>query len=123
MRYKWSTVTAATAAERATLKMALALNAAMFIVGAIAGIAAQSTGLLADTLDMLTDAAGYALALMAVSRGPAFKRRVARWTGGVLLLIGAGIVVNVIHLWMAGSEPVGTFMMVYSVISLAVSHG
>ncbi|MGH8852807.1 MAG: cation transporter [Telluria sp.] len=101
--------------------MALILNAAMFIVGAIAGVAAQSTGVLADALDMLTDAAGYTLALRPVSRGPAFKRRAARWTGGVLLMLGAGIVADVMHRWLAGSEPVGTVMMAYSVVALVVN--
>jgi Co/Zn/Cd efflux system component len=39
----------------------------MFVVGMAAGLLAQSSGLMADALDMLTDATAYALALMAVT--------------------------------------------------------
>jgi len=46
----------------------------------VAGVLAQSTGLLADALDMLTDAIAYGLALMAVSRGLKFKKNAARWS-------------------------------------------
>jgi len=45
-----------TANERRVLRIALALNAAMAVVGGLAGWIAQSTGLLADALDMLSDA-------------------------------------------------------------------
>ena len=67
-------VCAKTEAERKTLRVALSLNAAMFVIGTVAGLLAQSTGLLADALDMLTDAVAYGLALMAISRGLAFKK-------------------------------------------------
>lgn len=108
-------------AERKTLRIALGLNAAMFVIGTMAGILAQSMGLLADALDMLTDAIAYALALMAISRGPAFKRNAARWSGGVLILLGAGIVAEVVRRWFYGSEPVGLVMMMYSAASFAVN--
>jgi Co/Zn/Cd efflux system component len=55
--------------ERKTLRIALFLNGAMFIVGMSAGWWAQSTGLMADALDMLADASAYAIALLAVTRG------------------------------------------------------
>ena len=42
--------------EAGTLRVLLALNAAMFAVEVVAGWLAQSTGLLADSLDMLADA-------------------------------------------------------------------
>ena len=67
-------VSVKTDAERATLRTALILNATMFVVGSAAGIWAQSTGLMADALDMLTDAIAYGLALMAISRGLTFKK-------------------------------------------------
>ena len=43
-------------AQRRALSIALALNAAMFVVGLIAGVVAQSTRLISDTLDMIGDA-------------------------------------------------------------------
>lgn len=114
-------VSAKTEAERKTLRIALSLNATMFVIGTVAGLWAQSTGLLADALDMLTDSIAYALALMAISRGLTFKKNVARWSGGILILLGAGIVAEVVRRWLFGSEPVGLVMMVYSAIAFAVN--
>ena len=51
------------AGERRILVIALALNALMAVVGGVAGWIGQSTGLLADALDMLSDAAAYAIGL------------------------------------------------------------
>jgi len=114
-------VSAKTEAERKTLRVALSLNAAMFVIGTIAGLLAQSTGLLADALDMLTDAVAYGLALMAITRGLAFKKNAARWSGGILVLLGSGIVAEVARRWFFGSEPIGLVMMVYSAVSFAVN--
>ena len=47
---------AATAPQRRVLRIALVLNLIMFGVGLVAGLIAQSTGLIADSLDMLGDA-------------------------------------------------------------------
>ncbi len=110
-----------TSAERKTLRVALALNLTMFVIGTIAGLLAESTGLLADALDMLTDAITYGLALMAISRGMAFKKNAARWSGGILVLLGIGIILDVVRRWFFGSEPVGSVMMVYSTVSFAVN--
>jgi cation diffusion facilitator family transporter len=116
-----SNVSAKTEAERKALRIALGLNATMFVVGIVAGIVAQSTGILSDALDMLTDAFAYALALVAITRGPAFKANAARWSGWILVLLGAGILAEVVRRWYSGSEPVGSVMLVYSVVSFAVN--
>ena len=93
----------------------------MFVIGTIAGLLAESTGLLADALDMLTDAITYGLSLMAISRGLAFKKNAARWSGGILVVLGFGIILDVVRRWFFGSEPVGSVMMVYSTVSFAVN--
>ena len=54
--------------ESRALKWLLAINAAMFVVEVTTGWIAQSTGLMADSLDMFADAAVYGLALYAVGR-------------------------------------------------------
>jgi Co/Zn/Cd efflux system component len=84
-----------TEGERQSLKAALAFNAVMFVVGVTAGLWAQSTGVLADSLDMLADAIGYGLALSAASRGPAVKRVAASWSGWILTTLGIGIVADI----------------------------
>ena len=55
-------------AQRATLRVVLAINAAMFVVEIVSGVLASSTGLIADSLDMLADASVYAISLYAVGR-------------------------------------------------------
>jgi len=65
--------TSQTAAERRSLRIALSLNASMFVVGLVAGVVAESTGLVADSLDMLADALAYAIGLIAISRSALVK--------------------------------------------------
>ena len=110
-----------TSAQRATVRVALVLNAVMFVVGLVVGFLAESTGVLADALDMGTDAISYALALAAITRSAKFKSNAARWTGGVLLVLGAAIVADVIRRFAFGSEPAGGLMMAYSVVAFAVN--
>jgi Co/Zn/Cd efflux system component len=59
--------------QRRTLWIALLLNAAMAAVGFAIGWLAHSTGVLADALDMLSDAAAYAIGLAAIGRSALFK--------------------------------------------------
>lgn len=107
--------------ERGTLRIALALNATMFVVGMAAGLWAQSSGLMADSLDMLADASSYAIALLAVRRGAQFKHNAARWSGSLLFILGCGILVDATRRGLFGSEPQGGAMMVFSLLSLAVN--
>ncbi|MCP9889415.1 cation transporter [Cyanobium sp. ATX 6A2] len=55
--------------QRRALWVVLVINAAMFVVELAVGLRAGSTGLIADSLDMLADAGVYGLSLGAV--GPA----------------------------------------------------
>ncbi|MEW9900850.1 cation transporter [Chitinivorax sp. PXF-14] len=121
MACECSNVSAQSKDERASLRLALGLNAAMFVIGMAAGLWAQSSGLMADALDMLADASAYALALLAVSRGAVFKRNAARWSGALLLILGVGIVLDVVRRGLYGSEPLGPAMMAFSLASLAVN--
>ncbi|RKE25223.1 cation diffusion facilitator family transporter [Paraburkholderia sp. BL23I1N1] len=107
--------------ERKTLRVALVLNATMFVVGMAAGLWAQSSGLMADALDMLTDATAYGLGLMAVTRGMRFKQYSARWTGATLMLLSAGIIADVIRRFVFGSDPLGAMMVGFSILSLCVN--
>jgi Co/Zn/Cd efflux system component len=92
-----------------------------FVVGMAAGLWAQSSGLMADALDMLTDATAYALGLMAMTRGMRFKQYSARWTGVTLMLLSAGIVADVIRRFWFGSDPLGAAMVGFSLLSLFVN--
>ena len=57
--------------EARTLKIVLAINAAMFVGEAIGALLADSSALLADSLDMFADAAVYGIALFGVHRARA----------------------------------------------------
>ncbi len=71
--------------EQRILIIALALNAAMAVIGGVAGWIAQSTGLLADALDMLSDATAYSIGLLAIGRSARFKINAAYLSGSLLL--------------------------------------
>jgi cation diffusion facilitator family transporter len=110
-----------TPAERRILWIALALNALMAVVGGIAGWFGESTGLLADALDMLSDATAYAIGLVAIGRSATFKVNAARVSGTVLLLLGMGVLVEVGRRAFYGSEPVSVLMLAVASLSLLVN--
>jgi cation diffusion facilitator family transporter len=107
--------------ERRTLQIAFGFNVAMFAVGIVAGTVAQSSGLIADALDMLSDASAYAIALLAVGRSPLFKARAANRSGAILLVLGIGVLLDATRRSLFGSAPEGTVMMIVATASLAVN--
>ncbi|MBN8214246.1 MAG: cation transporter [Xanthomonadales bacterium] len=107
--------------ERRILRVALALNAAMAVIGGVAGWIAQSTGLLADALDMLSDATAYAIGLVAIGRTVRFKANAALFSGSVLLVLGIGILVEVGRRVVFGAEPLSGWMIGTALLSLAVN--
>lgn len=109
------------AGERRVLWIALGLNAVMAVVGGFTGWIAQSTGLLADALDMLSDATAYAIGLIAIGRTARFKANAAFASGGILLVLGIGVLVEVGRRAMQGSEPEGSWMIGIALLSLIVN--
>ncbi|KLC26650.1 membrane protein [Xanthomonas perforans] len=75
---------------------------------------AHSTGLLADALDMLSDATAYAIGLVAIGRTARFKANAAWVSGSVLLVLGVGVLVEV-------GRPVSGWMIGTALVSLAVN--
>ena len=109
-----------TGEERRALRIALALNAAMAVIGGLAGWIGQSTGLLADALDMLADAAAYSIALLAIGRTALFKIRAATLSGTILLVLGVGILFEVGRRLLYGADLVSELMICTSLLSLIV---
>lgn len=107
--------------ERRVLRIALGLNAAMAVIGGLAGWIAQSTGLLADALDMLSDATAYAIALLAIGRSAVFKIRAATLSGGILLVLGLGVLFEVGRRLIYGAEPLSEWMIGTAILSLVVN--
>ena len=110
-----------TEAQRRVLRIALALNATMFVVGIVAGLIGQSSSLIADALDMLADASAYAIALGAIGRTARFKAGAATLSGSLLLLLGAFVLLDVGRRVLFGSEPASIVMMAVAFASFLVN--
>jgi Co/Zn/Cd efflux system component len=114
-------VQANNAAERRVLWVAFALNAMMVGLDTVAGLLAHSTGLLADALDMASDAGVYGAALMAINRGADFKARVAKFSGGILLILGIALLLEVARRAFSGGQPAALPIMGVALVSLGVN--
>lgn len=106
------------AQEAGVLRWLLAINAVMFGVEIASGWLAQSTGLIADALDMFADAAVYGLALYAVGRAARHKLRAARLSGWLQLLLALGALAEVLRRLLLGSEPEPPLMMGIALLAL-----
>ncbi|NQE65318.1 MULTISPECIES: cation transporter [unclassified Caulobacter] len=108
-------------AERRTLWVVLLLNGAIAAGFFMTGVIADSSALIANGVDNLSDAAVYALSLLALTRGQLWKRRAATVSGLMLLVFAVGIAIDVARRFFQGSEPIGPTMMVMSAIAAAVN--
>jgi Co/Zn/Cd efflux system component len=111
---------AAAQAEAKTLRWLLAINAVMFCVEIVAGWLAQSTGLIADSLDMFADAAVYGLALYAVGHAGR-QLRAARLSGWLQLFLALGVLGEVLRRWLTGSAPEPLPMMGIALLALVAN--
>jgi len=100
------------------LKQLLLINAMMFIVEISLGVIAESTALIADSLDMFADAAVYSVGLYAVGRPLLAKVQAAKISG--VLQIGLGLVVlsDVVRRFIIGSEPDSMLMILVGLVAL-----
>ena len=104
--------------ERRTLWVVLAINAAMFVVELALGMRAGSTGLIADSLDMLADAGVYALSLGAVGRSSGRQRRAAVLSGRLQIILAAWVLLDVLRRSVLGSEPISALMVSIGAVAL-----
>lgn len=96
----------------------LAINAVMFVFEFVIGWYAESTGLIADAMDMLADALVYGLGLYAVGRSSQMKAHAAMASGWFQAGLGALILADVSRRVIEGSEPVSALMMGVGLIAL-----
>lgn len=104
--------------QAGVLRWLLAINALMFAVELGSGWLAQSTGLIADSLDMFADAAVYGVALLAVGRSVARQVAAARFAGVLQLLLALGALAEVGRRFVYGSEPQSLSMMGIGLLAL-----
>src|SRR5690606_27571420 len=82
------------------------------------GWVAQSTGLIADSLDMLADATVYGLSLYAVGKGVLQQAKAARVSGYLQIILGLGVLFEVVRRMVFGSEPQSTLIVVVGAFAL-----
>ena len=104
--------------ESGTLRWLLGINAVLFVVEMTAGLIAQSTGLIAESLDNFADAAVYGLALYAVGHSVKMQVRAAHLAGVLQLILALGVLGEVVRRFVFGSEPESLMMMVIAFVAL-----
>jgi cation diffusion facilitator family transporter len=109
------------AAQRAVLQATLWINAVMFLIECGAGVAANSTALLADSVDMLGDAIVYGFSLYAVGRGLIWQSRAAFLKGLIMAGFGGGILVQVALKLTRGLTPGVETMGIVGLVALAAN--
>lgn len=110
------------ALERRTLWIVLVLNGAIAAAFLAAGAIADSSALIANGVDNLSDAAVYALSLLALTRGDRWKTRAALVSGVMLLVFAGGVMLDVGRRYFEGSDPIGPMMMIMAAIAGVVNY-
>jgi len=105
-------------AWRRVLWIALAINAGMFAVEIVAGVAAHSAALKADALDFLGDAANYAISLGVAGMALRWRARAALLKGASLFLLGLWVLGSTVWMALAGTLPQAETMGVIGVLAL-----
>jgi cation diffusion facilitator family transporter len=91
--------------HKKVLVAVLVINAVLFVVEAAAGFWANSTALLADSLDMLGDSLVYGFSLYVLSRGALWKARAALLKGVIMALFGMGVLIELVYKLLSGIVP------------------
>jgi cation diffusion facilitator family transporter len=107
---KVSELAALRASQGRVLWIVLAINAIMFVVEFAGGIFADSTALMADSLDMLGDATVYAFSLFVLNKSAAWRTGIVRLKGTVMAAFGLGVIGQVIANAVLDSVPVAKTM-------------
>ncbi|MDO8825978.1 cation transporter [Methylophaga sp.] len=107
--------------EAGILKWLLAINATLFVTELFVGWWAESTGLIADSLDMFADAAVYGVSLYAVGYSANKKLRAAHFSGWLQLILAVGVLAEVLRRFIYGSEPLSSIMIMMGLIALAAN--
>ena len=107
--------------QKHVLYWLLSINAVLFVAEFGIGWFAQSTALIADSLDMLADAVVYAIGLYAVGRAAHHKARAAMLSGYFQILLGLLIIADIVRRAYFGSEPAPGLMMAMGSVALVAN--
>ena len=103
------------------LKTVLAINAAMFLVEAGAGLMARSTALLADSLDMLGDTLVYGLSLYVMGRSAGWRATAALIKGLIMAAVGLAVFSEAVHKMLHPVVPVAEMMGAVGFLALTAN--
>ena len=99
----------------------LALNAGLAVARGVGGWSADSSALLANAVDNASDAAVYLISFLAIGRAAAWKRGAARFSGVMLLIFGAGVLLDAGRRFLVGTEPIGPTMMGLAIVAAIIN--
>jgi cation diffusion facilitator family transporter len=116
-------ITALRTTHARVLWIVLTINALMFVVEGVAGIAAHSTSLLADALDMLGDALVYGLSLVVLAQSARSQARVALIKGAFMFVFGIGVLAEAAHKVLFPAMPGAETMGAIGGVALAANFG
>ena len=108
-------------AQKRLLWTVLVLNGVMFFVEFIAGWIAESSGLIADSLDMLADTLVYAVSLYAVGKAIKYKANAAIFNGILQTALALLVLGDVAQRLIWGSEPNANMMLWIAGLALLVN--
>jgi len=106
------------AEQRCVLILVIVINLFMFVAEFGGGVLARSSALMADSVDMLGDAVVYALSLYALSRGPRWEAGAALAKGGIILVFGIAMAVEIVDKIVNGVPPSSTLMLAFGSAAL-----
>ena len=104
--------------QRRVLIVVMVINLVMFFAEFGGGVAARSSALMADSVDMLGDAFVYALSLYALHRGPRWEAGAALAKGGIILVFGFVILFEISYKIVNGVPPSSTLMLGFGSMAL-----
>ncbi|MFA6442893.1 MAG: cation transporter [Sterolibacterium sp.] len=102
-----------------TLRIVLAINAVLFLTEFGAGLVANSTSLMADSLDSLGDALVYAVSLYVLSRNDLWRAGAAMLKGVIMLGFGIAVTIAVLAKFSSPVVPVAELIGVFGLFALA----
>ena len=107
--------------QRKLLWAVLVLNGVMFLVEFVAGWIAESSGLIADSLDMLADTLVYAVSLYAVGKAIKYKANAAILNGTLQTVLALVVLADVSQRLIFGSQPNANIMLWVALLALSVN--
>lgn len=109
------------AEQRRVLIAVMLINLAMFVAEFGGGLVARSSSLMADSVDMFGDAVVYGLSLYALNRGPRWEAGAALAKGGIILVFGVAVIVEIVDKIANGVPPSSSLMLALGGVALAAN--